>query len=140
MGFLKMTLRISGFVGILLGPLAGPALALTLECTITPSTAGGGYITGTYVFHHDAGNPSAVASDGVILYVFDAPVEARVTGDSDRKLVFSWDVPLTNSAGQQARMMYRATYFRQNGQMTVRATPGGGFANSFEGRGTCRQV
>jgi hypothetical protein len=135
-----MGLRLAGPVGAILGALAGPAVSLTLECTIPPSTAGGGYITGTYVFHHDPGKASAVASDGVILHVFAAPIEVRVTADSDRKLVFSWDVAMTDSAGQQARMMYRATYFRQNGRMTVRATPGGGFANSFEGRGACRPV
>jgi hypothetical protein len=119
---------------------SSPSRALTLECTIAQTSAGGGYITETYVFHHDDGDRTAVVSDGVILYYFDAPIEARVTGDSAKKLVVSWDVPMTNTSGQQTRMMYRATYFRQNGQMTVRATPGGGYADSFEGRGTCRQV
>lgn len=135
-----MTVKRSGVLGVMVGSLAGPALALTLECTIPETSAGGGYITETYVFHHDKGDGTAVVSDGVILYFFDAPIEARVTGDSARKLVISWDVPMTNSNGQQTRMMYRATYFRQNEQMTVRATPGGGYANSFEGRGSCRQV
>lgn len=119
---------------------AGPTLALTLECTIPESTAGGGYITGLYVFQHDQGDRTAIASDAVILYYFEAPVEVRITDDSASKLVFSWNVPMTDRGGQQTKMLYRATYFRQNGQMTVRAVPGGGYSNSFEGRGTCRQV
>jgi hypothetical protein len=135
-----MTLKFTGLLGSMVILGTGPALALTLECSIPQSSAGGGYITETYVFHHDPGDTTAVASDGVIVYYFDAPIEARVTGDTARKLVISWDVPMTNTAGQQTRMMYRATYFRQTGQMTVRATPGGGYQNSFEGRGTCRQV
>jgi hypothetical protein len=135
-----MTQKMSGILGVLLGNMAGPALAVTLECSIPQSVAGGGYITETYVFHHDPGDSTAVVSDGVILYFFDAPIEARITGDSDRKLVISWEVPMSDRTGQQTRMAYRATYFRQNGQMTVRATPGGGYTNSFEGRGTCRQV
>lgn len=126
--------------GILACCAASPALAVTLECSLPTSSAGGGYITETYVFHHDKGDSTAVASDGVILYFFDAPIEARVTDDTDKKLVLSWTVPMTNGIGQQTKMMYRATYFRQTGQMTVRATPGSGFANSFEGRGTCRPV
>jgi hypothetical protein len=127
-------------VGLVATSMAAPAFAVTLECSIPQSVAGGGYITETYVFHHDPGDSTAVVSDGVILYFFDAPIEARITGDSDRKLVISWEVPMSDRTGQQTRMAYRATYFRQNGQMTVRATPGGGYTNSFEGRGTCRQV
>jgi hypothetical protein len=132
--------RLPGILGALTVGAAAPVLAVTLECTIPQSTAGGGYITETYVFHHDKGDSTAIASDGVILYFFEAPIEARVTSDTDRKLVLSWDVPMTNATGQQTRMMYRASYFRQTGQMTVRATPGGGFSNSFEGRGSCRPV
>ena len=135
-----MVQKISVLFAGLFTALSAPATALTLECRIPHSAAGGGYITETYVFHHNSGDSSAVASDGVILYFFDAPIEARVTGDSAGKLVISWDVPMSDRSGQQTKMAYRATYFRQNGQMTIRATPGGGFTNSFEGRGTCKQV
>lgn len=119
--------------------LAGPAQALTLECSIPQSSAGGGYITKTYVFQYEEGDVQAIVSDGLIQYTFDAPIEARVTDATARKLVFSWDVQMTNSTGQQTKMMFRATYFRESARMTVRATPGG-YANSFEGRGSCRQV
>jgi hypothetical protein len=135
-----MLVKLWGTLGVMIFGAAGPALALTLECSIPQSTAGGGYITETYVFHHDKDDSTAVTSDAVILYYFDAPIEAKVSGDSTKKLVISWNVPMTNSTGQQTKMMYRATYFRQTGQMTVRATPGGGYASSFEGRGTCRQI
>ena len=131
---------LGGFLTALGSLAAGPTLALTLECTIPMSTAGGGYITETYVFHHEKGDRTAVASDAVILYFFDAPIEVRVTIDTDKKLVLSWNVPMTNRFGQQTKMIYRAAYFRQTGQMTVRATPGGGYVNTFEGRGTCRQI
>ena len=135
-----MARRLGGFLAVLGSLGAAPALALTIECTIPPSAAGGGYITGTYVFHHDTGDSTAVASDAVILYYFDAPIEVKVTSDTAAKLVLSWNVPMTNRIGQQTKMMYRATYFRQTAQMTVRATPGGGYVGDFEGRGTCRQV
>lgn len=135
-----MRIRSCSIAASLVVAAAGPALAVTLECSIPKSNAGGGYITDLYVFQHEEGASTAVASDGVILYYLNGPIEARVTDDSAKKLVFSWDVKMTNSTGQQTKMMYRATYFRQTGQMTVRATPGGGYSNSFEGRGTCRQV
>jgi hypothetical protein len=129
----------SGVLGLVAGVIAAPAFAVTLECSIAQSPSGGGYITETYVFQHEDGAATGIVSDGLILYYFDQPVEAKVTDDTSKKLVFSWNVQITNSTGQQTKMMFRATYFRQNAKMTVRATPGG-YANSFEGRGTCRPV
>ena len=135
-----MIAKLASLLCSLVAFFAGPALALTLECSIPQTSAGGGIITETYIFQHEDGAGTAVASDGVILYYFDAPIEVKVTDDSATKLVFSWNVKMTNNAGQQTKMIYRATYFRQTGKMTVRATPGGGYSNSFEGRGTCRSV
>ncbi len=127
------------FVTILLS-CASPSLAKTLECAVTPSSAGGGYVTETYVFQYDEGSGQALASDGLILYYFDAPLAAKVSDDTAKKLALSWEVKMTNSTGQQTKMMFRASYFKATGAVTIRATPGGGYNNSFEGRGTCRKV
>ncbi|MDX5350430.1 MAG: hypothetical protein LPJ95_06980 [Paracoccaceae bacterium] len=116
-----------------------PASALTLECRIPPTNAGGGYVTGVYVFQHEAGSTQAIVSDEVIMY-FNAeqPMKAKVTSDTAKKLVFSWNVLMTN-AGQTTRMQYRAAYFKETGAVTIRAKPGG-YTNDFEGRGACRAL
>lgn len=117
---------------------ASPSLALALRCSISPGS-GGTPITDDYAFEYQEGSSKAQAVDGAIMYYFKAPIEVRVTDDTAKKLVFSWDIKMTNNAGKQTRMMYRATYFKENGSMTVRATPGG-YVNSFEGRGTCKTL
>jgi hypothetical protein len=105
------------------------------------SAAGGGYITDVYVLQYDATSGQAIVSDGLILYYNDEqPMQARVSEDTSRRLVLTWKVRLTNSSGQAANMQFRAAYFRDSGAVVVRATPGGDYSDSFEGRGTCRPV
>jgi hypothetical protein len=135
-----MTLGKTASLSAALGLFMLPASALTLECVVPQSNAGGGYITETYIFQQDEAQGTALVSDALILYFFDAPITAKITDDTSKKLVFSWNVQMTNSVGQQTKMMFRGTYFRQNGQLTVRATAGSGYSSSFEGRGTCRQI
>lgn len=126
------------FVAVaLLAAVSSPAAALTLECSINPGSAGGGYVTDVYVFRTDDATGQALAADGWIQHYHGAPISAKVAEDTARKLVLTWTLQMTNSTGQQTKMQYRASYFRQTGKVTVRAVPGGGYGNSFEGRGTC---
>jgi hypothetical protein len=134
-----MTRWFSLFAATLLAVLATPSMALTLRCAISPGP-GGTPITDQYAFEFDEGSGKAQVVDGVIMYYFDAPIRAKVTDDTAAKLVFSWEIMMTNYAGQQTKMIYRATFFKKTGKMTIRATPGGGYTNSFEGRGTCQKV
>ncbi len=113
--------------------------ALSLECVLPQTNAGGGYLTETYVLQHDDASGKALASDGLILYFNDGPVDANVSEDTAKKLVLSWVVQMTNRTGQQTKMRFRAVYFKETRQVTIRATPGG-YDNSFEARGTCRTV
>jgi len=113
--------------------------ALTLECSMKPSNAGGGYITETYVLLHDESSGKALASDGLIQHFNGGPIDAKVTDDTAKKLVMTWTVTITNSTGQPAVMRFRASYFKATRQITIRAMPGG-YDNSFEGRGVCKSV
>ncbi len=118
-----------------------PALSLTLECKITKSSAGGGYITDIYYFDYDEANGKALVSDALIYHFNDEqPLVAKVSEDTARKLVFSWNVQMTNSTGQMTKMQFRASYFKAEKTVTVRAVPGGGYSNNFEGRGKCKAV
>lgn len=114
--------------------------ALTLECKVPASNAGGGYITEVYILQYNEASGEAIVSDGLILYYNkEQPMQAEVLEDSANKLVLTWNVQMTNN-GQMTKMQFRASYFRTNKSITVRAVPGGGYSNDFEGRGTCRAV
>jgi hypothetical protein len=135
-----MTLRRLVIVTFL---VAFPAIsqALTLECKIPASNAGGGYITDLYILQHDEVSGDAIVSDALIMYYNkEQPMRARVSEDTTNKLVLTWNVKMTNNTGQLTKMQFRASYFRNNKSITVRAVPGGGYTNDFEGRGTCKAV
>lgn len=112
--------------------------ALTLECNVPESNSGGGYITDVYVFEYNENSGEAIVADGWIMHLHDAPIPARVTEDTSKKLAFSWTLNITNGAGQQTKMQYRAAYFKASKELLVRGTPGGGYGGNFEGRGKCK--
>ncbi|NJS39694.1 MAG: hypothetical protein HC783_12530 [Rhodobacteraceae bacterium] len=128
-----------GLFALFFSVLPAAAQALVLECSLPQTNSGGGYVTETYVLQHDESTGKALASDGLIMYVHDAPIEAKVSEDTKKKLVLSWSVQITNRTGQQTKMRFRAVYFRDTKQVTIRATPGG-YDNSFEARGTCKSI
>lgn len=115
-----------------------PALALTLECNVAKSANGGGYITEIYVFNHEEGQATATVADGLILYFNDdQPMTAKVSEDTARKLALSWNVLTKSQNGQTTKMQFRASYFKADRTITIRAVPGG-YSNQFEGRGICK--
>jgi hypothetical protein len=120
---------------------AAPGFSLTLECKIPKSNAGGGYITDLYVFQYDEGTGKAVAADGLIYYYNDdQPMVVKVADDSAKKLVLTWNVQMTAGNGQMTKMQFRASYFKGDKSLIVRAVPGGGYSNDFEGRGKCKSI
>lgn len=120
--------------------LSVSAQALTLECSVPSSNQGGGFVTELYVFQYDEDTGKALAADGWIMEQHDAPIPAKVSEDTDKKLVLTWTLRFTVGAGQQTKMQYRATYFKGNRQVIIRAVPGGGYSNNFEGRGKCKEI
>jgi hypothetical protein len=128
-----------GLFALFFSVIPAAAQALVLECTLPQTNSGGGYLTETYVLQYDEGAGKALASDGLIMYVHDAPIEAKVSEDTNKKLVLSWALVLTNNSGQQTNMRFRAVYFKDTRQITIRATPGG-YDNSFEARGNCKSL
>ena len=134
-----MTLR-SLALSTLLFAIPSISQALTLECTLKPNANVLGVITERYVIQSDEGSGQAIVSDGIILYYNDnQPMAAKVSEDSARKLVVTWNVQMTNSTGQMTKMQYRASWFKADGRVVIRAVPGG-YTNDFEARGTCRKV
>lgn len=113
--------------------------ALTLDCALKPVASNGDFVSKQYVLQFDEASGQALASDPLILAVNGTPVAAKVSENSNSKLVFTWTLILTNSIGQTTKMQYRAAYFKTDDQIILRAMPGG-YSNQFEARGRCRQV
>lgn len=121
--------------------IAFPSLsqALTLECNMASTNAGGGYVTDLYVLQYDDKSGDAIVADGLIMYYNkDQPMQAKVAQDNATKLVLTWSVQMTNSSGQTANMQFRASYFKADKSLLVRAVPGGDYSDNFEGRGKCK--
>jgi hypothetical protein len=119
--------------------VAGVAQAETLECTVDANAGSGGYVTKTYVFDYDGATGKAIAADGWIQEMTGGPMDVKLSENTAKKAVFTWTLNFTNGSGQQTKMLYRAAYFKGDKAITVRATPSG-YANSFEGRGTCKTI
>lgn len=135
-----MTLR-SLALSAVLGAFPMLGQALTLECSMDRSKAGGGYITDVYILQHDTATGRAIVSDGLILHFNDEqPMLATVSEDTATKLVLTWKVRMTNRTGQSANMQFRAAFFRGDQTLVVRAAPGGDYSNRFERRGRCTPV
>ena len=113
--------------------------ALTLDCSLKPNSNTLGYVTERYVLQYNEASGLAVASDALILYFNKKPIAAKVSEDTPKKLVLTWAVQLTNSTGQITKMLFRASYFKADGSVIVRATPSG-YAEEFEARGRCKKV
>jgi hypothetical protein len=121
--------------------LAFPSIsqALTLDCQVKTNT--GSAVTERYIFQVEDGADEAIVSDGLILYYNDnQPMTAKVSENTAKKLVFTWSVQMTNRTGQMTKMQFRASYFKADKSILVRAVPGGVYTNNFEGRGRCKSV
>jgi hypothetical protein len=113
------------------------AMARSLECVLTPNSGSGGWVTDRYYFEVDEAAGTAQALDGIVQYYNKGPIQARLTDSSAKKLVVSWDVKMTNGTGQMTKMLYRASIFKADNSVIVRAVPSG-YSNQFEARGTCK--
>ena len=119
--------------------LAAPAYADVLECKLKPNADSGGWVTELYYFEYDAGTGTARVEDAVIHSEEGGPIAATISEDTQKKLVLTWDVTMTNSTGQTTRMLFRAAYFKADGSVIVRAVPSG-YVDKFEARGKCKKV
>jgi hypothetical protein len=113
------------------------AMALSLECVLTPNSGSGGWVTDRYYFDVDETAGTAQALDGIVQYYNKGPIRARLTDSTAKKLVVSWDVEMTNGTGQMTKMLYRASIFKADNSIIVRAVPSG-YSNQFEARGSCK--
>ena len=85
-----------------------------------------------------SGDGSVQVNDGIIQTENGGPMAAKVTSNDEKRIILTWSLDVINPSMQTTRMAYRASFERASNKIRVSAKPSG-YANDFEGRGTCTQ-
>ncbi len=115
--------------------LAVPAMAQEYRCKMAGLDTQTGWISEDIVFYIDTSGEIQV-NDGIIQHFMKKPVKAKVSENTDARVVFKWNVDTTNNSGQRSRIAYRATFTPESKKLRVNAIPAG-YGNTFFGNGTC---
>ena len=86
---------------------------------------------------HNAGSNTATVNDPIINHYYKKPIGARVKHDNEKRGTFGWTVKTVSPSGQRANMVYRATYIKATGKLSIHAQPNG-YSNKFSANGTCK--
>lgn len=88
---------------------------------------------------HDTTTGKVQVFDPVVNTEVGHPIDARIAVDNATRITFAWDLAaVTNIKRQRAtEMKYRMTYMKATGKMVLSVTPVG-YANVFDGRGSCK--
>jgi hypothetical protein len=79
---------------------------------------------------------SATVLDPLIRAAYGGPIAAKVTENTDVKLVVTWSMPVQGYALAQATMSFRAAFQKAPNRLIVTATPLG-VTERFFARGGC---
>ena len=89
-----------------------------------------------FAIDQDAG--TAMVVDPIVLYYNDGRGrEGQISEITTKKVVFNWDMPMTNMSGQNAIMRFRGVLQRPSLRVLVTAQPSG-YDSVFKGRGRCQ--
>ncbi|MDZ7904853.1 MAG: hypothetical protein U5N55_03115 [Cypionkella sp.] len=115
-----------------------PVAAQNFTCDLVETGPATGWIAPNMAFAM-GGDGTVQVNDGIIQHFKGGQVAAKVIENTDKRLVFTWSIDMTNTAVQSTRMAYRATLTRATNKIRVHAVPSG-YSNDFEGRGACKVV
>ncbi len=121
----------------LLSPAAAFAQTVTYNCALTvPRNQN--WVAQQIVIGHDTATDAVVINDPIIDNLIGQPVQGKVAVDNDKRITFAWELPeIRNSSGQYTpRFIYRATYIKATGKVSVLAKPLN-YQNNFSARGNC---
>ncbi|MEM1073262.1 MAG: hypothetical protein AAF665_03475 [Pseudomonadota bacterium] len=125
---------LAAFFGV---SLAGAGPALLYDCDITDTRRGVDWISPkvAIVIKEDG---AVVVSDAIILLVNKAPLEVRVTRNTDQKLALRWTLRNVESTQNQITPAfdYALTLQKKTREISLRARPQG-YSNRFSGKGVC---
>ncbi|PIL13699.1 hypothetical protein P775_27435 [Puniceibacterium antarcticum] len=106
-------------------------------CRLT-ETGNSGWIPEVLFVGREDGAETVTVSDPLILYYNDgAPLQGKVAADNAKRTTFVWTFAMTTTGGQYVgKFQYTATYLKGAKKMLLSAIPIG-YANQFNGAGTC---
>lgn len=111
----------------------------TFTCQIEQAAGNLGWIAPDMVVVHEDGAPRALVNDGLIDTVLGRPVEAQVATDNAARTTYTWQVPTTDSSGQNGKLLFRLTIMKADLSARVKAVPQG-YSNNFDAGGTCSRT
>jgi hypothetical protein len=114
--------RAAALLGLALLPATAGASTI-YDCTMT-SGSERGWIPPQLAILHDEAKATAKVSDPVILTFAGAPIDARITNLSDKRITFAWDLVVQDVAGNGTRMIYRASWSKTEKNLYVTAQSG----------------
>lgn len=129
--FFSLTLLCAG--------LAPPAFAAVIECQMEQMGANMGWVAPSIALNHEAGTSAAKVSDGIILALTGAPVDAKVATDNNIRTTYTWTVSAKDDTAQHARIAYRLTVWKAGLNARIKVLPLG-YSNDFDAGGQCRKV
>jgi hypothetical protein len=125
-------------VAAICAALFGTAAVADAEYYVCAITKTDRFFPDEMVFAIDQQTGTAMVVDPIILYYNDGRGrEAQITESTAKKIVFNWDMSMTNMSGQNAIMRFRGVLQRPSLRVLVTAQPSG-YDSVFKGRGRCQ--
>lgn len=118
---------------------ANAASAETLRCDMVLAAGHLGWVPPTIGLNHSPGAAVAQVSDGIILALSGAPIEARVATENASRTTYVWRVTAQDNSGQYAKISYRLTVQKSDLSARLKVLPEG-YANSFDAGGRCQPL
>lgn len=126
-------------LALLCAGIAPPASAAVIECQMEQMGANMGWVAPTIALSHEAGASAAKVSDGIILSLSGAPVDAKVATDNTVRTTYTWTVSAKDDTAQYANISYRLTVWKADLNARIKVLPLG-YSNNFDAGGQCRTV
>jgi hypothetical protein len=118
-------------------PTLAQAAPVIYVCTVDTGRTTGAFQQQIVIAHDEAERIVSV-NDALIQGVTGGPLLGEVASDNDRRIVFKWTIRnVPNNSGQLASLSYRATIFKDDGELQISMRPLN-YDNSFNGIGSCK--
>ncbi len=124
---------------LLCAGIASPASASVIECQMERMGMNMGWVAPTIALNHDVGAATAKVSDGIILFLAGAPVDAKVATDNTLRTTYTWTVFAQDNSAQYANVSYRLTVRKADLTARIKVLPQG-YSNNFDAGGKCRKI
>ncbi|WP_159082384.1 hypothetical protein [Paragemmobacter aquarius] len=119
--------------------IASPASASVIECQMEQMGMNMGWVAPTIALNQDVGAATAKVSDGIILFLAGAPVDAKVATDNAKRTTYVWEIKTQDGSGQNGKLLYRMTLMKADLSARIKVIPQG-YGNNFDAGGRCKPL